>query len=130
MTITTVGGRILQSLEFWRSGYGRYFVHAWNNVVRFKVLLLPFFILFLIRFFIHMFGVLCRSLREAFQVVQTNASQHGVVSGGLDILEIANQFLPIDEIVALFLVWGAVYTACCTIRFIRSAWETIPLKAT
>ena len=129
MTVAVVGGRILQAIEFWRSGSGRWLVQLWKWCTVGKVFLLPFFAFALAEFYIHMFTLLVRSIADCFNVARTNVG-NGVQSGGIDLLAMANAVLPLDETIALLIIWVALYSATSTIRFFRAAWAMIPLKAT
>lgn len=129
MTITVVGGRILQAIEFWRSGAGRWFVKLWQSCTVCKVFLLPFLAFALAEFYIHMFTLLAHSIADIFNVARTNVG-NGVHSGGVELLAMANAVLPLDETIALLIIWVGLYSATSTIRFFRAAWAAIPLKAT
>lgn len=123
----SVVSRLLQSLEFFRSGFGRYFSLAWEKIAWSKFFILPFVIIGFIRLSISLFGRFVSFIHDT--LVGMGINQVFVV-GGVDILALANTVLPLDEMIALFIMWFSVYAACASIRFVRAAWSAIPLKAT
>lgn len=126
MFITTVVSRVLQSLEFFRSGFGRYFVVLWQNSVICKIFIVFFFIWGVVRLAVSLFTQFCSLVSSSLQSLHFS----GVTVGGVDVLSLANSVLPIDETMALVVVWFSVYSVCATIRFVRAAWAAIPFKAT
>ena len=126
MFVSTVVSRVLQSLEFFRSGFGRYFFVFWQNSQLCQIFTVFFFIWGVVRLVISSFTRFCSFVSESLQSLHFS----GVTVGGVDILSFANSVLPIDETMALVVVWFSVYSVCATIRFVRAAWAAIPFKAT
>lgn len=126
MVITTVVSRLLQSIEFFRSGVGKYLTIIIRHCIQYKIFLLPGLIFIIVRTFMSLFAELCTRVGTLFNEMNF----HGVTVGGVNILALANSVLPIDELIGLIVAWFGVYSTCATIRFIRAAWAAIPLKAT
>jgi len=126
MFISTLIGRLLQAVEFFRSGFGKWFVLIFQKILAYKILVIPFFIWGVIKIAISTFGLLCEAIGSYFDSIGFN----GLVVGGADILAIANTVLPLDELIGLIVAWAALYAVCASIRFLRAAWAAIPLKAT
>ena len=124
--ISGVVSKILQSLEYFRSGFGRYFVMLVQNVFISKILLVPIVIFAAIRMAVALFSRLCSAISGYLSSMNFN----GIVVGGVDVLALANSVLPLDETMGLVVIWFTVYSVCATIRFVRAAWAAIPLKAT
>ena len=123
--ITSIVSSLLRSIEFFRSGLGKWFTLGFEKLVDFKIFLLPLFIWGVIRFFISLFTTVCSAIRE--KLASLNFS--GIQVGGVDILSLANSVLPLDELVGLIVAWFGVASVVASIRFIRAAWSAIPLKA-
>lgn len=129
MTIAVLTGRLLQSLEFFRSGAGRWIVLLFEKLLSpFKWTCLPLFIWGIIKFSLSVFRSLCSAIKDHIQTIQ-NLQQITEV-GGADVLDIANTVFPVNECFTLLVAWVGLYTACASIRFLRAAWAAIPLKAT
>ena len=127
MTISTIGGRVLQSLEFMRFNVGGWWRMFWRANIIAKVFVLCLFIWSCIRFTISLFGQLCSAIADCFAGVHAT----GIQGGGIgQIVAFANTVLPLDEIIALFISWFVLETICTEIAFIRAAWAAVPLKAT
>ena len=126
MIITTVVSRVLQSLEFFRSGFGRWFVIIWQNSIFSKIFLIAFFVWGVIRSTMALFSSLCSYISGAL----SSLGFSGVRVGGVDILALANSVLPLDELMGYIVIWFTVYGVCAAIRFVRAAWSAIPFKAT
>lgn len=129
MFIVTVASRILQSVEFFRSGFGRWLSLLFQKLVDFKILLLPLVIFGFIKCFILLFAVFCSYIRSQWSTISHGVSSSGIQGGAFDIVAIANTVLPIDETMTLVVIWFSIYTACAVIRFARAAWAAIPFKA-
>ena len=128
MTIAVLTGRLLQSLEFFRSGAGRWVVLFFEKLVSpFKWTCLPLMIWGIIKFSLSVFRVFCSSVRGHIEVFQ-NLSQITQV-GGLDVLDIANTVFPVNEFASLLVAWVGLYATCASIRFFRAAWAAIPFKS-
>ena len=125
MFIANITSRVLQSLEFFRSGAGKWGVLFVTKFLQFRLFALPLFIWGAIKLTITGFGLFCSAIRAKLNAL----SFSGLQVGGVDILALANTVLPIDELMAMIVSWFAVYAICATIRFIRAAWSAIPLKA-
>ena len=123
--ITSAVTYLLKSLEFFRSGVGKWFTLGFEKTLEYKVFLLPFFIWGVIKFFISLFTTVCSAIRD--KLASLNFS--GIEVGGVDVLALANSVLPIDELVGLIVAWFGVAAVVASIRFIRAAWSAIPLKA-
>lgn len=130
MFIVTVVSRLLQSVEFFRSGFGRWFTLLFQKLVDFKLFLLPLVIFGFIKCFILLFSSLCSFIRSQWSTISHGVSSSGIHGGGFDIVAIANTVLPIDETMTLVVIWFSIYSACAIIRFVRAAWAAIPFKAT
>ena len=129
MTLSVLTGRLLQSLEFFRSGAGRWFVLFFEKLVSpFKWACLPLFVWGVIKLSLSVFRLFCSSLREHIQTIQ--GLQQITMVGGVDILDVANTVFPVNEFVSLLAAWVGLYSACASVRFLRAAWAAIPLKAT
>jgi len=126
MFISTIVSRVLQSVEFFRSGFGRWFSLFWENAVISNFFLIPALIYGIIRAVISLFSRLCDSISGYL----SSMNFHGIQAGGVDVFAFANSVLPLDECIALLVTWFTIYTVCATIRFVRAAWAAIPLKAT
>jgi len=126
MFISTLIGRLLQSVEFFRSGFGKWFVLAFQKILAYKIFVIPLFVWGVIKISISLFSLFCTSIREYLHSIGFN----GVTVGGADVLAIANTVFPIDEFVGLLVAWASLYGVCASIRFARAAWAAIPLKAT
>ena len=130
MFIVTVVSRLLQSVEFFRSGFGRWFTLLFLKLVDFKLFLLPLVIFGFIKCFIMSFSSLCSFIRSQWPTISHGVSSSVIHGGGFDIVAIANTVLPIDETMTLVVIWFSIYAACAIIRFARAAWAAIPFKAT
>lgn len=130
MFIVTVVSRLLQSVEFFRSGFGRWFSLLFEKLVYCKVLLIPLIIYGFIRGFMALFTALCNFIKSQWANISSSVSSASIHGGGFDIVAVANTVLPIDETMALVLIWFSIYTACAVIRFVRACWAAIPFKAT
>ncbi len=126
MFISTLIGRLLQAVEFFRSGFGKWFVLIFQKILAYKILVIPFFIWGVIKIAISTFRLLCSAIGSYFNSIGFT----GLRVGGADILAIANTVLPLDELIGLIVAWAALYAVCASIRFLRAAWAAIPLKAT
>jgi len=125
MSISAIVGRLLQAVEFFRSGFGRWFAILFEKFINYKFFALPLLLWGVIRLTITLFSMMCDKIRELVGNISTNALQ----VGGVDILAVANTVFPVDETIALIVAWAGVYAVCATIRFIRAAWSAVPLKA-
>lgn len=130
MFIVTVVSRLLQSVEFFRSGFGRWFTLLFQKLVDFKLFFLPLVIFGFIKCFTALFSSLCSFIGAQWSNITHGVSSSGIHGGGFDIVAIANTVLPIDETMSLVVIWFSIYTACAIIRFVRAAWSAIPFKAT
>ena len=126
MQISTLIGRLLQSVEFFRSGFGKWFVLLFQKMLEFKFLVIPLFLWGVIKISISVFRLFCTSLGSYLNSIGFN----GIRVGGADVLAIANTVFPVDEFIALLVAWASLYGVCASIRFTRAAWAAIPLKAT
>lgn len=126
MFISTLIGRLLQSVEFFRSGFGKWFVLLFQKMLAFKFLCLPFFLWGVIKIGISVFRLFCTSIGSYLNSIGFN----GIRVGGADVLAIANTVFPVDEFIGLLIAWASLYGVCASIRFARAAWAAIPLKAT
>ena len=126
MFISNVCSRILQSVEFFRSGFGKWFVLLFQKFLAFKFFCLPFFLWGVIKISISVFRLFCTSIGSYLNSIGFT----GVQVGGADVLAIANTVFPVDEFVGLLVAWASLYGVCASIRFARAAWAAIPLKAT
>lgn len=125
MYISTIASRILQSLEFFRSGFGKWLLLLWAKIVAFKWLAVPLFVWGIIKISISAFRLFCSAMRGYLDSVGFN----GIQVGGANVLAIANTVLPLDELAGFIVAWCGLYSVCASIRFIRAAWSAIPLKA-
>ena len=116
---------LLRSVEFFRSGMGKWFTLGLEKIVDYKIFLLPLFIWGVIRLVISLFGSVCSAIREKL----SSLGFSGIQVGGVDVLSLANSVLPIDELIALLIAWFGVASVVASIRFIRAAWSAVPLKA-
>ena len=123
--ISNIVSRVLQSLEFFRSGLGRWITLIFQKFIFFKIFAVPLFIWGIIKLTISGFGLLCSSIQAKFHAINFT----GLQVGGVDILAVANTVLPIDELMAMLISWFSIYAVCASIRFIRAAWSAIPFKA-
>ena len=126
MFISTLVGRLLQAVEFFRSGFGKWFVLIFNKLLAYKFFVVPFFLWAVIKISISSFRFFCTSIGSYLNSIGFT----GLRVGGADILAIANTVLPLDELIGLVVAWAALYGVCASIRFARAAWAAIPLKAT
>ena len=126
MAISTIVSRLLQSLEFFRSGWGRWITLLFNNSVFRVLFLVPCLIYGFVRFCVSLFTRFCSFISDTLSSLHTPTLQ----VGGVDIFAFANSVLPLDELIGLLTMWFGVCAACATIRFVRAAWAAIPLKAT
>ena len=126
MFISTLIGRLLQAVEFFRSGFGKWFVLLFQKLIQYKIFVIPFFVWGVIKVAISAFGLLCSAIASYFNSIGFT----GLRIGGANILAIANTVLPLDELIGLIIAWAALYGVCASIRFARAAWAAIPLKAT
>lgn len=123
--VSNIVSSLLQSVEFFRSGFGKWFTLGLQKLLDYKFLMLPFFIWGVIRLVISLFGSVCSAIRDKLSSMNFN----GLQVGGVDILSLANSVLPLDEIVAMLVAWFGVAAVVASIRFIRAAWDAVPLKA-
>lgn len=130
MFIVTVVSRLLQSVEFFRSGFGRWFSLLFNKLVDFKVFLIPLLIFGFVRAFMSLFGLLCEFIQAKWASITSSVASTSIHGSGWDIVALANTVLPIDETMSLLVIWFAIYAACAAIRFVRAAWAALPFKAT
>lgn len=126
MFISTLCGRLLQAVEFFRSGFGKWFVLVFEKILAFKIFVIPLFIWSVIKLSISVFGLFCSTIRGYLNSIGFN----GITVGGSDILAIANTVFPVDEFIGLLIAWATLYGVCASIRFARAAWAAIPFKAT
>ena len=126
MFISTLIGRLLQAVEFFRSGFGKWFVLVFQKLIAYKILVIPFFVWSVIKISISVFRLFCSSIGGYLQSIGFN----GIQVGGADVLKIANTVFPIDEFIGLLVAWASLYGVCASIRFARAAWAAVPLKAT
>lgn len=127
MFISTIVSRLLQSVEFFRSGVGKWFVLLWTRcILPFKFFVIPLFAWGVIKIAISSFRLFCSTIRGYLDSVGFN----GLQIGGADVLAIANTVLPLDELAGFIVAWCGLYAVCASIRFVRAAWSAIPFKAT
>ena len=125
MFVSTLIGRLLQSLEFFRSGFGRWFSLALSKLLEFKIFWIPLFLWGVIRLTITLFRAFCSAVSTYFNSIGFS----GIRIGGVDVLAVANTVLPVDELIGFIVAWFGLYAVCASIRFIRAAWSAVPLKA-
>ena len=131
MTIAVLTGRLLQSLEFFRSGAGRWVVLFFEKLLSpFKWTCLPLFIWGIIKFSLSVFRAFCSAIREHLQTFENMQQITDSSGSSTSVLDIANTVFPVNETFTLLVAWVGLYTACASIRFLRAAWAAIPLKAT
>ena len=128
MTIAVLTGRLLQSLEFFRSGAGRWVYLFIEKVISpFRWSCVPLMIWGVIKLSLSIFRLFCSAIREHVETLES--MQRITQFDGVNILEIANTVFPVNEFVTLLVSWVGLYSACASIRFLRAAWAAIPLKA-
>ena len=125
ITISAIAGRILQSVEFFRSGFGRYLSLFMEKLVAWKWAAVPLLIWGVVRLSIGAFSLFCSCIRDLIGDISAVQTQ----SGGYSIVAIANTILPLDETIALLVAWAGLYATCAGIRFARAAWSAVPFKA-
>lgn len=125
MFISTLIGRLLQSFEFFRSGFGRWLSLFLSKFLEFKIFWVPLFVWGVIRLTITLFRAFCSAVSTYFHSIGFS----GIQIGGVDLLAVANTVLPIDELIGMILAWFGLYAVCASIRFVRAAWSAVPFKA-
>ena len=125
MFISTLIGRLLQSVEFFRSGFGKWFVLGFEKFMYIKYPVVVLVVWGCIKISIAVFRLFCSSVGGYLNSI----GYSGIRVGGCDILAIANTVFPIDEFVGLLIAWATLYGVCASIRFARAAWAAVPLKA-
>ena len=125
ITISAIAGRILQSVEFFRSGFGRYLSLFMEKLVAWKWAAVPLLIWGVVRLSIGAFSLFCSCIRDLIGDISAVQTQ----GGGYSIVAIANTILPLDETIALLVAWAGLYATCAGIRFARAAWSAVPFKA-
>ena len=125
MFISTIISRLLQSFEFFRSGFGRWLSLGLSKFLEFKIFVVPLFIWGVIRLTISLFRAFCSAVSTYFDSIHFS----GIQVGGVNVLAVANTVLPIDELVGMIVAWFGLYAVCASIRFVRAAWSAVPFKA-
>ena len=112
MTIAVLTGRLLQSLEFFRSGAGRWVVLFFEKLVSpFKWTCLPLMIWGIIKLSLSVFRLFCSAIRDHLTTFE-NLNQITQV-GGADILAIANTVFPVNEFVSLLIILLVLLFVSC-----------------
>lgn len=124
--ISTLVARLLQAVEFMRSGSGKWAVLVFNKIKSYKIFTVPCFIFAIVKITISLFRLFCSAVGGYLNSLGFS----GIIVGGVDLLAIANTVFPVDEFIGLLISWVTLYGICASIRFARAAWAAIPFKAT